>query len=96
MGRVLRVPGAAAYPASAEVRLAIRPERIEDGPAGQSAEGVLTEVEFIGTDLRLTHRMACGNLIVQRRQNNGGRPAPTPGETRILGFRPEDLRLFDR
>jgi hypothetical protein len=60
-----------------------------------TAEGILADVEFIGTDLRMTYRMPDGSRVVMRRQNSG-RAVPQPGETRRLGFRQDDLRLFSR
>ncbi len=97
MGSRLRVAATPGQADGAEMQLAIRPERVCDvgAEAENSAEGVLADVEFIGTDLRLVYRMAGGSRVVMRRQNNG-RAVPQLGETRRLGFRQEDLRLFSR
>lgn len=97
MGSRLRVLGDHGQAAGAEVQLAIRPERVSDGTSelSNSAEGVLADIEFIGTDLRMVYRMADGSRVVMRRQNSG-HAVPQVGETRRLGFRQEDLRLFGR
>lgn len=97
MGTRLRVTAGSGQSAGNNVALAIRPERISDEIAdpANSAEGVLADVEFIGTDLRMTYRMADGSRVVMRRQNSG-RAVPQMGETRRLGFRQDDLRLFGR
>jgi ABC-type Fe3+/spermidine/putrescine transport system ATPase subunit len=97
MGTRLRVSGYHGQAAGAEVQMAIRPERVSDEIAEPSncAEGVLADIEFIGTDLRMAYRMTDGSRVVMRRQNSG-RAAPQLGETRRLGFRQQDLRLFSR
>jgi len=97
LGTRLLVSGDHGHAAGAEVQMAIRPERVCDdmSETGNSAEGVLADVEFIGTDLRMAYRMPDGSRVVMRRQNSG-RAVPVLGETRRLGFRQQDLRLFGR
>ncbi|MCT8329076.1 ABC transporter ATP-binding protein [Albidovulum sediminis] len=97
MGTRLRVSGNHGHVAGAEVQMAIRPERVSDDmrETENSAEGVLADVEFIGTDLRMVYRMTDGSRVVMRQQNSG-RAVPQLGETRRLGFRQQDLRLFGR
>ncbi len=95
MGGQLRVAGSFDQPAGTEVKLAFRPERVGEAVSetDNSVEGRLADIEFIGTDLRMTHHMADGSRIVLRRQNSG-LAVPDLGEIRKLSFRPKDLRIF--
>ncbi len=97
MGTRLRVSGTQGTPPGGEGQLAIRPERVCDDMAGpeNTAEGILADIEFIGTDLRMAYRMPDGSRVVIRRQNSG-RALPRLGEARRLGFGQQDLRLFGR
>ena len=97
MGTHLRVPAPHGPALGADVQLAIRPERVCDDTSdiGNSVEGILADIEFIGTDLRMVYRMPDGSRVVTRRQNSG-RAVAHLGEARRLCFRQEDLRLFSR
>jgi spermidine/putrescine transport system ATP-binding protein len=92
LGQTFAVEGTAAQP-GAQLTLAVRPERVRRGPEGAGPVGELVEIDFIGTDLRLTYRMADGSKVVLRQQNSGGAP-PLLGERTALAFEANSLRVF--
>ncbi|MCF1709404.1 ABC transporter ATP-binding protein [Tabrizicola sp. J26] len=92
LGQTYRAEGTTAS-AGAAVTLALRPERVRREPAGTGPVGELVEIDFIGTDLRLTYRMADGSKVIVRQQNSGGIP-PAIGERMPLGFETDSLRIF--
>ena len=75
------------------VTVAIRPERLRvDGSAPELATGVLTELVYMGTDLRCTVTLSDGTALAVRVPPPFGGLHLVPGATVRLGARPVDVR----
>ncbi len=92
LGRTHRIKGEAA-PVGSAVTLALRPERIHRDPGSDGSEGRLVEIDFIGTDLRLTYALRDGSRIVVRQQNCGI-AIPEIGEITRFSYDGGDFRIF--
>jgi putative spermidine/putrescine transport system ATP-binding protein len=83
---------------SGEIRaVALRPEAISldgRGGGGNRLRGVIDEVSFLGSVVRIRVRFN-GSAISLDTFNNPGQPPPERGSTVTVGFAPEDLLVLD-
>jgi spermidine/putrescine transport system ATP-binding protein len=82
-------------PVAGPVTLAVRPERlVVDGSAPKLADGTLSEVVYMGTDLRVRVDLADGSRLSIRVSPPFEHLRLTPGAQVSVGVQPEYLRVL--
>jgi ABC-type Fe3+/spermidine/putrescine transport system ATPase subunit len=81
------------------LEMVIRPERVLVGPeadrAENQAEGVLTDISYVGDSSKYRVALMSGEILTSRVQNRRGtKLAVTPGARLSVGWDPEDVIVF--
>ena len=94
LGREILLPGHSAQTDS-EVTLGLRPERVKRNTSQDGLTATLSDLHFVGSDLRLEYMTEGQQKIVVRTYNNGA-GIPEIGRIDALHFETGDLRLLKK
>jgi spermidine/putrescine transport system ATP-binding protein len=84
--------------ARGDVKVVVRPERVQVGPQGESGEncipGMIERVVYVGPVSQLMVRLASGQLLQAMVANQGNEPPPASGTPVSVRIAPDALRVL--